>query len=233
MGNDVVMHTDRQLQDYLLCPRCEDILNKGGETWTIPKLATVRHNFPLYDSLTKCPPAGGDKGGALYSTANNPEIDVERLTHFAMGIFWKASVHPWKDREKSPMIQLGPYSDGIRLWLRGELAFPKNVCLGVMLSRPERSLIALSGPVETYQKGWRAFLLYVPGAAFTLYVGKLIDPLMRETCFHEGPLHLIVVSDEVTDLVWQKLGAQYHESRKTKRYLAAKAARSLKRGDST
>jgi hypothetical protein len=108
VGDDVVMHTDRQMQDYLLCPRCEDILNKGGETWTIPKLATVEHNFPLYDILTKCPPAGQDKTWALHFTAENPEIDVEKLTHFALGIFWKASVHPWKGTEKSPMIQPWP-----------------------------------------------------------------------------------------------------------------------------
>ena len=96
VGDDVVMHTDRQMQDYLLCPRCEDILNKGGETWTIPKLATMRKSFPLYDILTKGPEAGHDETWTMYFAAENADIDVEKLTHFAMGVFWKASVHSWK-----------------------------------------------------------------------------------------------------------------------------------------
>jgi hypothetical protein len=230
VGDDLVMHTDRQMQDYLLCPACEDILNKGGETWTIPKLATMTKSFPLYDILIQRPAVGHDETWTMYFTAENPEIDVERLTHFAMGIFWKASVHSWKGGEKSPMIQLGPYSDEIRLWLRGESSFPKNICLDVMLSRPERALIAITGPLESTRKGWRTFFLYVPGIVFNLQVGKTIEPEMRATCFHEDPTHPILVADAITDMVWQRLGKQFHESRKTKGYLAAKAARSLKRG---
>jgi hypothetical protein len=233
VGDDLVMHTDRQMQDYLLCPRCEDILNKGGETWTIPKLATMKKSFPLYDILTKVPAAGHDETWTMYFAAENAEIDVEKLTHFAMGVFWKASVHSWKGAKGSPMIQLGPYSDEIRRWLRGEGSFPKNVCLDVMLSKPERALIALTGPVEATQKRWRTFFLYVPGIVFDLEVGKSIEPEMRATCFHEDPTHPILIAEAITEMVWRRLGKQFHESRKTRSYLAAKTARALKRGASS
>ena len=33
VGGGIVLPTDRQTQDYLLCERCEGVLNKGGETW--------------------------------------------------------------------------------------------------------------------------------------------------------------------------------------------------------
>ena len=42
VANGVVMVTDRQVQDYLLCLECEEVLNKGGETWVNPKLATIK-----------------------------------------------------------------------------------------------------------------------------------------------------------------------------------------------
>jgi len=228
VGDGVVLHTDRQLQDHLLCAECEDILNKRGEMWVNPKLATLQKSFPLYDILMKGPAAHMDEKGGLYFAAHNPEIDVEKLTHFAMGIFWKASAHSWSGKSRSPMIQLGPYGDGIRTWLRGESGFPKHVCLTVLVARPENALIVLTGPNERISGRWHSFSLGVPGVVFTLEVGKQIDSQMRMTCFHENATHPVLISDEVMGAVWNKVGEHYRESRKTKSYVAARAKRALK-----
>jgi hypothetical protein len=64
---------------------------------------------------------------AVYLATQNPEIEVEKLTHFALGLFWKASVHSWRGDTTRPRIDLGPYSEEIRKWLRGQNAFPKYV----------------------------------------------------------------------------------------------------------
>ena len=229
IGNGIVMHTDRQIQHPLLCLDCEDILNKGGETWTNPKLFDRKIGFPLYEMVIKLP-AEYERAGGLYFAAQNPEIDVERLTHFALGIYWKAAVHSWKGGETDPLIELGPYAEALRLWLRGEESFPKNVSLGVVLSRPDKALAGLHGPVEAESGRWRTFLLNVPGAMFMLSVGRLIPIEMRYSCFHENQQHPIFVSDEVTDAVWNRLSGQYGESRKTQKYLEAKAERALKVG---
>jgi hypothetical protein len=77
------------------------------EMWVNPKLATIQKSFPLYDIVMRGPAAHADEKGGLYFAELNPEIDVEKLTHFAMGIFWKASVHSWKGKERSPLIELG------------------------------------------------------------------------------------------------------------------------------
>ena len=60
VGDGVIMHTDRQVQDDLLCLDCEDILNAGGETWVSKKFATLRNGFPLYDLVTSVPPMWQD-----------------------------------------------------------------------------------------------------------------------------------------------------------------------------
>ena len=81
--------TDRQTQDFLLCEDCEGVLNSGGERWILDKLATWERTFPLYDLLTKVPCLFDEDGMAVYLEVQNPEIEVEKLTHFALGLFWK------------------------------------------------------------------------------------------------------------------------------------------------
>ena len=92
VGDDAVMHTDRQIQDDLLCEGCEEMLNKRGENWVNPKLATIEKTFPLYDLVMRSYPAYEGQHGGIYYTFTNPDLDVEKLTHFALGIFWKAPV---------------------------------------------------------------------------------------------------------------------------------------------
>src|ERR1700722_487881 len=184
VANGVVMQTDRQVQDYLLCLECEDILNKGGETWVNPKLAPVKQGFLLYDLVMKGPAAFQDGNGGTYYAAQNPQIDVEKLTHFAMGMFWKAAVHTWRNGREKIRIELGPYTEPIRLWLRSEGSFPRNVNLAVAVARAENTLVVMTGPVKQSTKRWQSFSLQVPGLLFTLHVGKLIDLELRNCCFH-------------------------------------------------
>lgn len=69
-----------------------------------------------------------------------------------MGIFWKASIHSWRGRTQTPMIDLGAYSDAIRLWLRGECTFPKHVSLWVTLSRPQRAQTSVASKKLGFQR---------------------------------------------------------------------------------
>jgi hypothetical protein len=229
VAGGTVMQTDKQVEDYLLCLKCEGILNKGGETWVNPKLATIQKAFPLYELLMKGPAAYMDDKGGVYYAALNPEIEVERLVHFAMGIFWKAAVHTWTFGRDTVRIELGPYAEPIRLWLRGEGPYPKNMNLALAVARPENALVILTGPVKQSTKRWQSFSLQVPGLLFTLHVGKLIDEEMKDCCFHEVPTHPVFVSDDVMSALWKRVGSYYDESRKTRGYLAAKTRRSAKR----
>lgn len=229
VASDAVMLTDQQVQDDLLCLKCEDILNKGGETWVNPKLATVKDSFPLYDLLMRVAPVFQDEKGGVYWASQNPDIDVDKLTHFAVGIFWKAAVHTWRIGKEKIRIELGPYADPIRLWLRGECSFPGNVNLTLAMARPESTLVVLTGPTKQSTKRWHSFSVQVPGLLFTLHAGKLMDSEIKECCFHQDPAHPIFVSDDIMGALWGRIGDQYREARKTKSYLEAKAKRPTKR----
>ena len=186
IGDGFVVPTDRQVQTHLLCSSCEDLLNKQGESWVVPKLATYAGSFPLYDLMTSQPAVAEDSDVAIYFTSENPLVKAEELTHFAMGIFWKASVHSWqRDKLLEPMIKLDPISDKIRRWLLGETALTDNVCLIVRIYRPERAQIALTLPAESSRKGWRTFFMYLLGVSFNLDVGSRIDPQLRRLFLSE------------------------------------------------
>ena len=219
VGEGKVRLTDRQTQAYLLCFACEGVLNRGGEMWTNGKLATIEQSFPLYDLLMNSRKSFEDAKGGIYFAAANPNFDFEGLAHFAMGIFWKASVHSWRGGEKAPLIELGSYSDPIRMWLLGETAFPKNTYLSVNLARPGGILVSMHEPVRSTFTEWHTFLLQVPGTLFILHIGKTIEADMRECCFYTNPGHPVFVSDDVTAEVNRRLASHYGESKKTKSYL--------------
>lgn len=121
--------TGRHLKHPLLCGPCDGSLSVGGEDYTIPLLADEHGNFPLYDLLVKVPPDCAEADFEGYAVGRNPRIDVQRITHFALGVFWKASVHSWRKNETDNWIELGPYREEIRKFLRGEGPFPKYVAL--------------------------------------------------------------------------------------------------------
>ena len=74
IGDGVIMHTDR-LKDYLLCTVCEDVLNKGGESWVTPRLARIDKTFPLHDLVMNAHAGFRDKNGGIYYVATNPDLE--------------------------------------------------------------------------------------------------------------------------------------------------------------
>ena len=91
----LVIESSRQTQHPLLCLECEDILNREGEKWMLPLFARLNGPFPFHALLTKTKPILEEDDAKVYAAARNPEIDTAKVTHFAMGIFWKAAVHSW------------------------------------------------------------------------------------------------------------------------------------------
>jgi hypothetical protein len=218
-GGGEVRATTDQLQAELLCQECESMLNVGGEIWMLGKLCTVDRTFPLYDLLYQQAPIDTDADGDIFAADTNPAIAVQKICHFALGVFWKASLHPWKFGE----ISLGPYGEAIRTWLRGETAFPQNVALNVILSRPSGAQIVMNPPYLTTEQPCHTFLFHVPGVLFRLSVGNKIPVAEKTLCFCSSREHFIVVSDSVTKKVLHANAKNFSESKKTKSYEKARA----------
>lgn len=195
IGSDLVIESDRQLQDYLLCAECEDDLNKGGETWLLPLLAQYKGPFPFHNILSKFPPDIVDGDTRVYAAARNPEIQTDKLIHFAMGVFWKAAVHSWSGSRTEPMIDLGEFAEPIRKFLRGEAGFPDKAALTIGVLPPPVRLISFHNPYQGSSTNWRNFLFYVSGIELTLLIGDAVEGETRSDCFACHPAHPILVVD--------------------------------------
>lgn len=208
-----------QLQAYLLCKDCEQMLNDGGEKWTVGKLCRVERSFPLYELLRQQAPVITEPDAEAFAAGTNPNINVHSLTHFALGVFWKASVYAWEIGQ----ISLGPYEAPIRTWLRGETTFPQNAALNLIVSRPSAAQIIMNPPYQTEKTPCHTYLFHVPGVLFRLSVGKQIPPEEKTLCFYSSTEHFIVVSDSVSKKILRANAEHFNESTKTRSYEKARA----------
>ncbi len=219
--SDVVISSSRQVQDYLLCKECEDVLNKGGESWLTSKLATYEKTYPLYDLVISGQPLFDENDCKVYCGSQNSLVDPDKVAHFAMGIFWKASVHSWRRAEDEPLINLGPYSDKVRRYLKGESHFPANMALAAVLSTPGAAYIGFNNPYEAMRDTYRNFMFVVPGIWFNLSVGKMITSESQSLCIASHPLRPIMISAKIAAKGQELAYKVFQNARKTESYRRA------------
>jgi len=208
----MMMPTSRQTKYYLLCEGCEAVLNQNGEDWILPTLATIDEAFPFYALLNKQEPLFAEPDSAAFAVSNNPEINREKLVHFALGIFWKASIHSWNAGSTAPRIDLGSQSDELRRFLRCEAGFPQNMALLLEVSPPPVDAICFTHPVVRGHNLEMLFF-YVPGLLFTLWRGDLMEK-QRLSCLISNPQGPVLVRD-TTQRVKELLSAISKTARKS------------------
>jgi hypothetical protein len=221
VSEKLIIQSSRQLQSSLLCNDCDASLSINGENWTLPLLATIEGTFPFFDILEKFPPDCTDGDSKVYAASRNPEIDIARLTHFAMGIFWKASVHSWRGNETIPLIDLGEFREPIRLFLRGESSFPTELTLTIGVSPRPVKIIGSYAPYRGSAINYPNFLFYVPGIEFALETGRNTAVNSKGPCFANNPAHPILVCDldsTIKDVI-RSGTARAHRAKNLKRYL--------------
>jgi hypothetical protein len=220
VGADVVMQTSRQTQDYLLCADCEDLLNKGGESWLLGKVARMDAGFELYELLRECPPDAAENGTEIYATSRNPRIDAAKISHFAMGVFWKAAVYSWRGRVSEPLIELGKYREEARLFVAGETPFSEHMALTVCVVPPPVKAFGFTNPYRCDVKELHTFAFVLPGIMFLLRVGKCIHNDLKRICIGSNPLRPIVTSDLNAEImnVFRDVSAGARKSRNVIKY---------------
>jgi hypothetical protein len=217
----LVIETSRQMQFPLLCWECEDTLNKGGEEWILPLFARLDGSFPFHGLLTKFPPAVVNGDAKLFATAKNPDIETAKLTHFAMGIFWKAAVHSWRGGETDTLIDLGPYAEPVRKYLRSGGPYPAEMLLMIGVLPTPVKHIAFTTPYQGSSQKWHNFIFYVLGIEFTLLVGKALTDDQFVASFTgnpERPILLLNFEPSVRDIAVEVM-KKAHKAKNVKKYL--------------
>lgn len=180
-----IFPTRKQMHHYLLCADCEERLSREGENWIIPLLSRVGGPFLLRDRLLFQPPVFQNEIGAIFVGADNPEIEVPKLIHFALGIFFKGAVHSWQKDDSEPWIRLEPADvESLRLYLRGEAKLPSHIALEVTVDSSPIVWPAIRMPWRGCEDRFANYCLYVPGVLFNLYVGSGAQETLKAGCIN-------------------------------------------------
>jgi hypothetical protein len=201
LTSEAVTVTAEEPTAPILCEVCEQRLNRDGENWLLPKLAARDGSFPLYDKLVQGKPDVEFENSAAYASPRIENFAFRKLTNFAIGVFWKASVHPWQEGRRRPRIDFGKYDEPFRLFLLRKGEFPKKACLTIGVLQPGKAVIGFNVPYLKSRRPVHSYFLYVPGMIFTLSVGNGITVEDRKACFFSNPLHPVLVKDFSRDIL--------------------------------
>jgi hypothetical protein len=217
-----VFQSSRQITGHILCFDCEQNLNRHGEDWVLPQLSTLQ-GFPLYDKLTTVKPEIVEEDLAAYAGVRVPDIRTDFLTHFAMGIFWKAGVHDWQTGHGTLRLEFGPYQNEMRAFLLGGL-FPKHAWLMISVVPPPLPTISTYVPYTEKADGFTFHSFYVPGIEFMLTLGKRTPDYLRAMCVASNPARPIILGAFPAQLI----GKQFAEALE-RGHIPAKLAGRLQR----
>ncbi len=199
------VQSSKQQRAHLLCRSCEAILSRQGEDWIFRNTMKNDGSFPLSDLLRTYKPSVGTLEGhtRLYEANLIPEINAAAITHFAIGIFWKASLYPW-NTDKTIPVKLAGYDDAFRRFLLGEAGFPQDAVLtvyvreGGVIDKLTHTPYGSSGPeMSSYQ-------FPIPGFSFMLTLGKNIPQRISQYCFVRGLGRPIVTTVAVEEYLFNQ-----------------------------
>jgi hypothetical protein len=194
ISKESMYSSTKQVKDYVFCGDCEQCFGKA-ETWIKPMLPEVGGPFPLRERLRKQVPIDKTADWELYEAASNPEINVDKLTHFGIGVFYKGAVHPWNGGGSETPLKLAPEElEALRQYLLGLAELPKNMALTVTVdSLP----VVWQAMIQPYQAeplgGFNRYVFYIPGVFFQLLIGDGVQDVVPN--FSADPRHLILVED--------------------------------------
>ncbi len=170
--------TSRQSVERLLCTACENLLSAKGENYVIVQCLRQDGTFPLRDSILATEPLVSTGREQVHHISKNPAFNTEALRHFAIGVFWKASVRAWH-APTGVMLQnpLGPiYEESFRQYLIGRACFPVNARLMIFLCGEPAPPVNMIFPDTRRCHGYHAHRFFIPGLCFHLLVGKVLPP---------------------------------------------------------
>ena len=199
MRGKTQVQTSAQERAYLFCRTCEHRLNVSGERWMFRNGVKRDGSFPLRDLLAGQPSVLGPQARPwhkAYLAANIPSVDVNAIAYFAASVFWRASIHLWRDSEYQ--VRLGPYSEIFRGFLMGEAVFPKHAFLNVRVRLGEYAAGLCQYPSRLRRvDDLHAYVFTMPGINFHLFVGRNAPGYVTRSCIVHGHGSPILVSDSM------------------------------------
>jgi len=196
--------SSHQVWDYVFCSECEQRFSKEGEDYMM-RLVTSKGIFPLLEKLESGgTPVKGDFFRA-YSAGESPSIDRDQIAYFAASVFWRASVHTWKQEDGTLVFVTIPseHREVLRRYLLGLDAFPKDAALFMIVCTDSEShnMFVMPGNNVKNAGGW---VVIMRGLIFIFAMGKEIPSYISKYCLVNSPNRWVIVRDcSVPHKIWQ------------------------------
>lgn len=198
--------TSQQLTAHLLCRDCEQLINKHGESWVLRNCYRGTGKFLLRDKLINATPLFSRLGECYLGTKSIHSIDINKIVYFAASMFWRSSIHKWKDRSKAINIRLGKrYEEEFRQFLLGAANFPKNAVIAVSISTSNEPLIGVPVPHGGKLGKYYYYNCIIPGIIFDLFLGGELPEIARVGCIYHSEENVICLTDKVEQRLMQEL----------------------------
>jgi len=195
ISKESIYSSTKQVKDYVFCGACEQCFSKA-EAWIKPILPQIGGPFPLRERLMKQAPVEKTADWELYETSSNPEINIDMLIHFGIGVFYKGAVHSWNNGTTEPYLKLEPEEqEALRKYLLGLADLTKNIALCVTV---DSLTVVWQGMTQPYRAepllGFTRYVFYIPGIFFQLLIGDGVRDTVPMN-FSANPQHTILVED--------------------------------------
>ena len=197
------LQTSYQAVDSLLCTDCEKLFDNNGEDWVMRHCYRGRSKFRLRTILESHAPIAYSSETIIYGAHLVSGVSIEQLVYFCTSVFWRASVQDWwASGQKYEAIKLGDkYQEHIRQYLLGNMGFPENATISVVLSKLNRPPLAFCFPVSykiesNYTSRFHCHRFHIPGITFMLTIGReiAIEPEESYSCILRSQFHPVFVS---------------------------------------
>jgi hypothetical protein len=193
----VAQFTDKQVTDYVLCAKCEQLFGEV-ENWVVQRCLQQEGNFPLCELVLAAPLAHGDTELSAVAAKSITGFDVQKLAYFAASVLWRTSVHVWHIGGSQAAIDLGPYTEEFRRYLLNEGAFPDDVVLGIFIAtKADATDQFATTPVPLKVDGYLQYDIVIPGLKFTMMLGKMLPDVARLGCSLRSTENLIYLTDHI------------------------------------
>jgi len=199
------VYTSDQLRAHLLCRDCEQLFSRNGENYVM-RMVAGQQRFPLLEMLQGANAVeSGDFRG--YTLQALPNLDRSKLAYFALSVFWRASIHVWRNRDGTlTTIDLGKrYNEELRRYLLGEAEVSENIALLTVVCTDALSRGSFFSPTLDKKSGYRSYSFNARGLLFILFVGGNCPDSLKNICCIRSPRQWIFArscEDKIIDAFW-------------------------------
>jgi len=189
----IILGSDRQIHEYLLCRDCEQLFSRKGEDYVLRLVKQSDVNFPLLTMLNRhIPIAEGPNNGSVFS-GSEVGIDSGKLGYYALSMFWRGSVHAWKTlNQQTTSVHLASKDqEAVRKFLIGETGWPPGIIVQVTACTDLISQDNVLAPVNWENDAYVGCSMVVFGLHFELVCG--VPPGSRDwnLCCVNSPARVI------------------------------------------